>query len=108
MVVSGNSESACYRRYPQRPCRPRSEKTARSDQARSCQERQEVTMSYSRILVACALVLVPSVGHSATVVEAAGATFPYPIYAKWFEAFHRHFPDFEIRYQAIGSEGGVQ
>ena len=65
-------------------------------------------MSYSRILVASALILVASAGHAATVVEAAGATFPYPIYAKWFEAFHRHFPDFEIRYQAIGSEGGVR
>ena len=65
-------------------------------------------MSCSRILVASVLVVVASVGHAATVVEAAGATFPYPIYAKWFEAFHRHFPDFEIRYQAIGSEGGIQ
>jgi phosphate transport system substrate-binding protein len=65
-------------------------------------------MSYSRILVASVLGFVATSGYAGTVVEGAGATFPYPIYAKWFEAFHRHFPDFEIRYQAVGSEGGVQ
>jgi phosphate transport system substrate-binding protein len=67
-----------------------------------------MTISGSRILVASVLGFVATVSPAATVVEGAGATFPYPIYAKWFDAFHRRFPDFEIRYQAIGSEGGVQ
>ena len=65
-------------------------------------------MSCSRILVVSIFAFGASLSHAATVVEAAGATFPYPIYAKWFEAFNRRFPEFEIRYQAIGSEGGVQ
>ena len=65
-------------------------------------------MSHARILATSVLIVAASAVRAATVVEAAGATFPYPIYAKWFEAFHRHFPDFEIRYRAVGSEGGVQ
>ena len=44
----------------------------------------------------------------ATTLTAAGATFPYPVYAKWFEAFHKRFPGIEIRYDAIGSEAGTK
>ncbi|HVP48488.1 MAG TPA: phosphate ABC transporter substrate-binding protein PstS [Bryobacteraceae bacterium] len=53
---------------------------------------------------------------SATVVNAAdtvlingaGATFPYPIYAKWFEEYHKNHPDIQINYQSIGSGGGIR
>jgi phosphate transport system substrate-binding protein len=44
----------------------------------------------------------------ATTLAAAGATFPYPLYAKWFEAFHKRFPGTEIRYDAVGSETGMK
>jgi phosphate ABC transporter phosphate-binding protein len=43
-----------------------------------------------------------------TTLSAAGATFPYPVYAKWFEAFHKRFPGIEIRYDAVGSETGMK
>src|SRR5690606_26064232 len=37
----------------------------------------------------------------------AGATFPYPIYSKWFDEYHR-LTGIEINYQSIGSGGGVR
>ena len=41
-------------------------------------------------------------------INAAGATFPAPIYQKWFEEFHKLHPDIQINYQAIGSGGGIR
>jgi phosphate transport system substrate-binding protein len=43
-----------------------------------------------------------------TRINGAGATFPQPIYSKWFSEFRRTNPDIEINYQAIGSGGGVR
>jgi phosphate transport system substrate-binding protein len=55
------------------------------------------------VLLCCA------VGASAeTSLNAAGATFPYPIYSKWFSEYHKAHPDIEINYQAIGSGGGIR
>jgi len=42
-----------------------------------------------------------------TKLNAAGATFPNPIYQKWFSDFHKERPDVEINYQSIGSGGGI-
>lgn len=42
-----------------------------------------------------------------TKLNAAGATFPYPIYSKWFSEYHQQHPDVEINYQSIGSGGGI-
>jgi phosphate transport system substrate-binding protein len=42
-----------------------------------------------------------------TKLNAAGATFPYPIYSKWFDEYHKQHPDVEINYQSIGSGGGI-
>jgi phosphate transport system substrate-binding protein len=41
-------------------------------------------------------------------LNAAGATFPYPIYSKWFDAYHQAHPDIQINYQSIGSGGGIR
>src|SRR5262245_6501801 len=48
------------------------------------------------------------VAHAATLVNGAGATFPYPIYSKWFDEFHKLDPDVQINYQSIGSGGGIR
>jgi phosphate transport system substrate-binding protein len=40
-------------------------------------------------------------------ISGAGATFPYPIYAKWAEAYHKH-ADVRLNYQSIGSGGGIK
>ncbi len=41
-------------------------------------------------------------------LNAAGATFPYPIYSKWFNEYHQMHPNVQINYQSIGSGGGIQ
>src|SRR5271167_3899515 len=41
-------------------------------------------------------------------LNAAGATFPYPIYSKWFDVYHTAHPDVQINYQSIGSGGGIR
>jgi len=43
-----------------------------------------------------------------TAVTGAGATFPYPIYSKWFDEYHKLHPDIQINYQSIGSGGGIR
>jgi phosphate transport system substrate-binding protein len=40
-------------------------------------------------------------------ITAAGATFPYPLYEKWFADYHQLHPDVKISYQSIGSGAGV-
>ena len=40
-------------------------------------------------------------------ITAAGATFPYPIYSKWFSQYSAAHPGVEINYQSIGSGGGI-
>jgi ABC-type phosphate transport system substrate-binding protein len=44
---------------------------------------------------------------SSVVLTGAGATFPYPIYSKWFEMYHES-TGLQINYQSIGSGGGIQ
>src|SRR5579859_6810797 len=38
----------------------------------------------------------------------AGATFPYPMYSKWFSEYHKKDPNIQINYQSIGSGGGIR
>ena len=49
-----------------------------------------------------------SLPQASTVLKAAGATFPYPLYVKWFANYRRQNPNLEIVYDAIGSEAGVR
>jgi phosphate transport system substrate-binding protein len=41
-------------------------------------------------------------------LNAAGATFPYPIYSKWFDLYHQTHGSVQINYQSIGSGGGIR
>jgi phosphate transport system substrate-binding protein len=41
-------------------------------------------------------------------LNGAGATFPYPIYSKWFNEYHKAHGDVQINYQSIGSGGGIR
>jgi phosphate transport system substrate-binding protein len=46
--------------------------------------------------------------HAALSITGAGATFPYPIYSKWFDEYQKKNPSIEINYQSIGSGGGIR
>jgi phosphate transport system substrate-binding protein len=41
-------------------------------------------------------------------LNGAGATFPYPIYSKWFSDYNKIHSDIQINYQSIGSGGGIR
>ncbi len=41
-------------------------------------------------------------------INGAGATFPFPIYTKWFSEYNKLHPDVQINYQSIGSGGGIR
>jgi phosphate transport system substrate-binding protein len=43
-----------------------------------------------------------------TTLNGAGATFPNPIYSKWFSEYNKLHPDVQINYQSIGSGGGIR
>jgi phosphate transport system substrate-binding protein len=47
-------------------------------------------------------------GDTSVMLNGAGATFPDPLYAKWFDEFHKIHPNFQINYQPIGSGGGIR
>ena len=44
----------------------------------------------------------------ALLINGAGATFPFPIYSKWFDEFHKSKPNVQFNYQSIGSGGGIR
>jgi len=69
-------------------------------------------MMYRRYLLGLALLgLAITAGFTtawaATSLTGAGATFPYPLYSKWFDVYQREY-EVEISYQAIGSGGGIR
>ncbi len=49
-----------------------------------------------------------SIAASAQNINGAGATFPYPIYSRWFSEFAKVHPGVHINYQSIGSGGGIR
>ena len=63
-------------------------------------------MRKSVLLLVCVTFALPVVGQ--TTLNGAGATFPYPIYSKWFSEYHKLHSDVQINYQSIGSGGGIR
>ncbi|MBI3895148.1 MAG: phosphate ABC transporter substrate-binding protein PstS [Acidobacteria bacterium] len=41
-------------------------------------------------------------------INGAGATFPYPIYSKWFDEYHKLHPEIQINYASVGSGAGIR
>ena len=54
------------------------------------------------------VVALASCALAQTKLNGAGATFPNPIYQKWFSEYHKQHSDIEINYQSIGSGGGIR
>jgi phosphate transport system substrate-binding protein len=59
------------------------------------------------LLTICIAALVCACAAQAQKINAAGATFPAPIYQKWFGEYHNAHPDIEVNYQPVGSGAGV-
>jgi phosphate transport system substrate-binding protein len=47
-------------------------------------------------------------GFADLLINGAGATFPYPIYSKWFDVYAKENPGIKFNYQSIGSGGGIR
>src|SRR5882757_2469818 len=47
-------------------------------------------------------------GFADLLINGAGATFPYPIYSKWFDQYAKETPGIKFNYQSIGSGGGIR
>ena len=61
------------------------------------------------LLAALAIALtIVALAHAALSINGAGATFPYPMYSKWFDEYRKKNPAVEINYQSIGSGGGIK
>jgi phosphate transport system substrate-binding protein len=58
------------------------------------------------LLLVCVLLAMPVLGQ--TTLNGAGATFPAPMYSKWFSEYHKSHSDVQVNYQPIGSGGGIR
>jgi phosphate transport system substrate-binding protein len=56
------------------------------------------------VFALCTIVL----ADNALLINGAGATFPYPIYSKWFDVYHTKNPNFQFNYQSVGSGAGIK
>jgi phosphate transport system substrate-binding protein len=58
------------------------------------------------LLLGCLLLAIEVVGQ--TTLNGAGATFPNPMYSKWFSEYHKIHSEVQVNYQPIGSGGGIR
>ena len=65
-------------------------------------------MNVRKLLAFALLAIFAAAPAWAQNINAAGATFPYPIYSKWFDEYHKLHANVQINYQSIGSGGGIR
>jgi phosphate transport system substrate-binding protein len=66
-------------------------------------------MKRGSIIAAVAVFATASISTAgAALINGAGATFPYPLYSKWFSEYQKVDADTRINYQSIGSGGGIR
>ncbi|HVP65627.1 MAG TPA: phosphate ABC transporter substrate-binding protein PstS [Anaeromyxobacteraceae bacterium] len=61
-----------------------------------------------KLALGALLLLAGKASAAPILVTGAGATFPFPLYSKWFAEYNKLFPDIRFNYQSIGSGGGIQ
>src|ERR1700681_4591369 len=57
---------------------------------------------------ALAVALMAGIASAQINLTGAGATFPYPMYSKWFDEYHKLNPNVQINYQSLGSGAGIK
>jgi phosphate transport system substrate-binding protein len=67
-----------------------------------------MTRATTLAALACTLALGAGVAAQTIQINGAGATFPNPIYSKWFDEYGKLNPNIRINYQPIGSGGGIR
>lgn len=61
-----------------------------------------------KLLIGAALLLGTAASAQGLLINGAGATFPAPLYQKWFSEYNKLNPNIKFNYQPIGSGGGIQ
>lgn len=70
---------------------------------------RRIQMKRVPILAAATLFVAFGLAHaSSLLINGAGATFPFPLYSKWFSEFNKLHTDLKFNYQSIGSGGGIK
>src|SRR5215472_9417462 len=72
--------------------------------------RTNMTTVFRGVSMLLGLLLVVGVSpiSAQTLINGAGATFPSPIYSKWFDEYHKKSPSYQINYQSVGSGAGIK
>ncbi|MBV8841353.1 MAG: phosphate ABC transporter substrate-binding protein PstS [Bryobacterales bacterium] len=65
-------------------------------------------MKQNLVVLLAGATLLAAAAFGETLINGAGASFPYPIYSKWFSEYRKLHPDIQINYQSRGSGAGVQ
>src|SRR5580765_3922441 len=69
-------------------------------------------MSYQQVGMLLSAMLAVSAGgcgpSDTVTIQGCGATFPAPMYQRWFLEYYLAHPDVRVNYQAIGSGAGIQ
>jgi phosphate transport system substrate-binding protein len=67
------------------------------------------TFEMKKILATVAIAIAATASAAdSLLVNGAGATFPFPLYSKWFSEYNKLHPNLKFNYQSIGSGGGIQ
>jgi phosphate transport system substrate-binding protein len=61
-----------------------------------------------KLLMGLMLLAGTAASAAGLLINGAGATFPFPIYSKWFSEYNKLHPDLKFNYQSIGSGGGIK
>jgi phosphate transport system substrate-binding protein len=59
------------------------------------------------LLLSLAVAVGAVMADAPVLINAAGATFPYPVYSKWFDVYHQKFQGIQINYASVGSGAGI-
>src|SRR5689334_15831698 len=62
----------------------------------------------SKLFAAGVMLIAGVAAADSLLINGAGATFPFPLYSKWFNQYNQLHPDLKFNYQSIGSGGGVK
>jgi len=66
---------------------------------------KRIALLLAVVLLCCTLVFGAQAG---LLINGAGATFPYPIYSKWFDVYHQKNSSINFNYQSVGSGAGIK
>ncbi len=62
----------------------------------------------TQLKIMALVILFANPASAVAMINGAGASFPFPVYSKWFAEYNKQNPEVRINYQSIGSGGGIR